>query len=656
VAARAKSRREAAGEAFGLLKCLGPVNGFQSQAQALIQVSKETGRLCLVVARARSGPRCGRLTEGPGNGEMRPVSASRVEVSLPGSFGGNNLTAMPTASFRPQRIFGCSFIVFLCIASEAVPVSTSFTYQGRLSDGAVPANGSYDFSFAIYDAPSVGNQVGSTLTNSAVLVSNGLFTVLLDFGPGAFAGDARWLEVGVRSGSNSFSILHPRQPITAAPYSLQALNATAAGAVAATNLVGIVSDGQLSTNVALLNSNPRFAGTVAAPSFSGSAVGMTNFGTALALNRLGSTNDIFIFDGDSRMSSPGWPDYAITNLFFAGRYSFWANYAVSGAGLNTGFANYSNLVVAHKPAAGQRAYLIEGYGIADLMSVDAASFYAQKLAYWQQARNDGFTVITTTLPPADDGYNTAVVWPRKLYSDFDQNRRKFNQMVRTSPMPDGVLDVDAEINDPYNFDQYFGDRLHFTSKAKVALGAYASRYLMTMGRSSFAEPASPLYPRWRTTFPLKTAAYLQSGVFTSPSLPGNDQGGVLGLYDTIVATPGSDRGFVERVPVGAGWTNITVKLLLATDTSQPSCFTLTMRACALNTNTLAALAGPGALHSVQAYSVWSIAYSNFAMATFSLSWSNDYSPRQLWTLFSDITGAGPLTNNVYVLNMEATGF
>ena len=29
---------------------------------------------------------------------------------------------------------------------------TAFTYQGRLNDGANPANGDYDLRFAIYDA------------------------------------------------------------------------------------------------------------------------------------------------------------------------------------------------------------------------------------------------------------------------------------------------------------------------------------------------------------------------------------------------------------------------------------------------------------------------------------------------------------------------
>ena len=64
---------------------------------------------------------------------------------------------------------------------------TGFTYQGRLNDGAGPASGIYDLRFSIYNAVSDGVQQGGTLTNAATAVSNGLFTVTLDFGAGIFS-------------------------------------------------------------------------------------------------------------------------------------------------------------------------------------------------------------------------------------------------------------------------------------------------------------------------------------------------------------------------------------------------------------------------------------------------------------------------------------
>lgn len=43
---------------------------------------------------------------------------------------------------------------------RAAPLRTAFTYQGRLNDGANPAQGIYDLRFAIYDDAEKGAAVG----------------------------------------------------------------------------------------------------------------------------------------------------------------------------------------------------------------------------------------------------------------------------------------------------------------------------------------------------------------------------------------------------------------------------------------------------------------------------------------------------------------
>ncbi|MCP4362377.1 MAG: hypothetical protein GY796_30600 [Chloroflexi bacterium] len=98
---------------------------------------------------------------------------------------------------------------------------TNFTYQGFLTDDSNPANGSYDLQFELYDADTGGNQVGNTKVFDTMPVSNGLFTANLDFGA-VFNGQALWLDIGVRPGGSSgaFTILSPRQPLTAVPYAL----------------------------------------------------------------------------------------------------------------------------------------------------------------------------------------------------------------------------------------------------------------------------------------------------------------------------------------------------------------------------------------------------------------------------------------------------
>ena len=105
---------------------------------------------------------------------------------------------------------------------------TAFTYQGQLATNGLPANSSYDLTFSLFTAGTGAGQVGTTLTNSAVAVSNGLFTVVLDFGAN-FPGLDRWLEVSVRaSGSGSFNTLSPRQRLTPTPYAIYSIGATTA--------------------------------------------------------------------------------------------------------------------------------------------------------------------------------------------------------------------------------------------------------------------------------------------------------------------------------------------------------------------------------------------------------------------------------------------
>jgi hypothetical protein len=118
-----------------------------------------------------------------------------------------------------------SFAVRECAAQ-----TNAFTYQGRLSDASGPVNGQYDFTFQLFDAPSGGNQVNLTVTNANQTVSNGLFTVTLNFGAGAFLGSDRWLQIAVRTnGSNgAFVTLAPLQLLTPTPYSLYAPNAATA--------------------------------------------------------------------------------------------------------------------------------------------------------------------------------------------------------------------------------------------------------------------------------------------------------------------------------------------------------------------------------------------------------------------------------------------
>jgi hypothetical protein len=148
--------------------------------------------------------------------------------------------------------------------STALAQGTAFTYQGRLNNGTNPANGTYSFEFSLFTAPSGGSQIGGTVTTSAIGVTNGLFTVAIDFGSGAFTGATNWLQIGVETnGGSSFTPLTPRQQLTPTPYAIFAEGAgNVTGVLPSSGLSGTYSGAVIFSN---LNN-----------SFSGSGAGLTN--------------------------------------------------------------------------------------------------------------------------------------------------------------------------------------------------------------------------------------------------------------------------------------------------------------------------------------------------------------------------------------------
>jgi hypothetical protein len=110
-------------------------------------------------------------------------------------------------------------------SSLAAPMGTAFTYQGRLDDLGVPANDTCSFQFSLWDAVSGGTQIASTITVSNLVITDGTFTTTLDFGAGAFAGQARWLLIAVRcTGEPNYTSLSPRQALTPSPHTLFSQN------------------------------------------------------------------------------------------------------------------------------------------------------------------------------------------------------------------------------------------------------------------------------------------------------------------------------------------------------------------------------------------------------------------------------------------------
>ena len=113
----------------------------------------------------------------------------------------------------------CALLGALLAAAPAF-ADTTFTYQGELTNSSVLANGSYDFRFILYSADLGGTQIGPIVTRNNVAVSQGVFTVPLDFGS-VFGNEARFLEIAVKpGGAPSFTLLSPRQVLTPATHAL----------------------------------------------------------------------------------------------------------------------------------------------------------------------------------------------------------------------------------------------------------------------------------------------------------------------------------------------------------------------------------------------------------------------------------------------------
>src|SRR5258706_11977280 len=77
--------------------------------------------------------------------------------------------------------FLLTLLSLLAGVHSAAAQGTAFTYQGRLNGPNGPANGSYDFTFAIYDLPT-GNGGFAIPNKLPTPLSNGLFPMTLDFG------------------------------------------------------------------------------------------------------------------------------------------------------------------------------------------------------------------------------------------------------------------------------------------------------------------------------------------------------------------------------------------------------------------------------------------------------------------------------------------
>ncbi|MFZ4575033.1 MAG: hypothetical protein ACOYN0_11585 [Phycisphaerales bacterium] len=200
-------------------------------------------------------------------------------------------------SLRPNSLFPIIAVVIAALgATRAWAQSTSFTYQGELTQASVPANGVFDFEFKLFDALQPTLQIGPTVCRDNVVVNNGRFTTRLDFGP-VFTGTAAalFVELSVRTDNGldctvpgGFATLVPRQEITLAPFATFAttsresllLNGQTSGSLLQRSnhtgaLPGAALTGTYASAVSMVNASNAFSGT-----FTGSGAAITSLNAA----------------------------------------------------------------------------------------------------------------------------------------------------------------------------------------------------------------------------------------------------------------------------------------------------------------------------------------------------------------------------------------
>src|SRR5208282_2784577 len=164
----------------------------------------------------------------------------------------------PTSTRHWNLKFGASLVLgawclALPLCGTVFAQGTAFTYQGRLNSSGAPASGTYNLTFSLFNVNSGGVPVAGPVTNNAVAVSNGLFTVLIDFGSAVFTGANYWLQIGVESnGISSFTTLTPRQQLTPTPYAIFANTSS--------NLSGTVGNSQLANSSITVNAGTGLSG------------------------------------------------------------------------------------------------------------------------------------------------------------------------------------------------------------------------------------------------------------------------------------------------------------------------------------------------------------------------------------------------------------
>jgi hypothetical protein len=189
----------------------------------------------------------------------------------------NSLTNEDIAMRFSTLLLGTLLAMASAVASA---IDSRLTYQGSLEESGLPAEGAYDFRFTLQDEQ--GTAMAPLHMVDTVPVTGGVFTVELDFGPGAFLGEDRFLRIELRPNGSAepYTALDPPARITPVPYAQTALGAHVAASVAENGVDGAaIIDGSIkAADIDAAQVQRRVTGTCAA---NRSVLGVEQDGTVI---------------------------------------------------------------------------------------------------------------------------------------------------------------------------------------------------------------------------------------------------------------------------------------------------------------------------------------------------------------------------------------
>jgi hypothetical protein len=249
-------------------------------------------------------------------------------------------------------LFACLTIALFAAIGDAQ--TSQFSYQGSINVSGSPASGPYDFEFRLYDSLANGSQVGSMIPKNGVVVTNGAFSVGLDFLSTSFPGSDRFLEISVRpAGNGGFTTLSPRTQILSTPYAVKAsssdvaTNSLTLDGVAANQYV-LTSDSRLTDSRTPATGSSNYIQNKTGTPQAGASLTIDGTATAANINasqfyQLNGQRIIFTQGSDSLFVGPNIAlnNTGINNTFF-GAGAGTANTGGAGNALfgrNAGTAN-----------------------------------------------------------------------------------------------------------------------------------------------------------------------------------------------------------------------------------------------------------------------------------------------------------------------------